>query len=284
MSLLTPAIVVAGEHPVSMWLAEGAHNRVYLLGSVHLLRREDHPLPVVLDAAYEDAEALLMELDMDDIDPGAMQNLSSQLGVLAGDRSLRDLMGEEQYQEATVAAAELDLPFELLAHTEPWLAAITLEQLALMRIGFDPQYGIEMTMLTKASRDGKNITGLESAEEQLTLLDNLSIAAQNELLLETLQESRTIKTEMDGLVKAWRVGDTAYLESNMLADMQAYPELYKALVVDRNQRWVSEIQELLDDDQDYLVIVGALHLIGPDGLPALLKQRNIPTRQMHESF
>lgn len=269
-------------HPVSMWLAEGATNRVYILGSVHLLRREDHPLPEVLESAYADAEALIMELDMDDIDPVALQNLTMKFGLLGDDQTLRGLMGEDLYGKAAASASEMEIPLDMLAKAEPWFAALTIEQLVLTRIGFNPLYGIEMHMAMKASQDEKPITGLETVEEQLSFLDGLSIEAQNELLLQTLTESHGIEAQMDEMITAWRNGDIAYLEENMLADMQRYPELYNAIVADRNRRWVTEIEALLDDKDDYLVIVGALHLIGDDGVPNLLDRKGIRTRQMHE--
>lgn len=271
-------------HKVTMWLAEGERNRVYLLGSIHLLRKQDHPLPAVFDEAYDDADALVMELDMDDIDPIALQALTNQMGVLHDETTLRDLMGDELYATAERTAAEVDIPFDMLAKTEPWFAAITVEQLVLMRLGFNPLYGIEMHMTMKATQDGKTVDGLETVEEQLGFLDGLSLEAQNELLIQTLSETGEVEEIMDELIRAWRYGDTAYLEENMLEDMQDFPELYAAIVADRNRRWVAAIEDLLDDDQDYLIVVGALHLIGDDGVPRLLSGRGVRIAQLHEDI
>jgi len=271
-------------HKVTMWLAEGERNRVYLLGSIHLLRKQDHPLPAVFDEAYDDADALVMELDMDDIDPFALQALTNQMGVLHDETTLRDLMGDELYATAERTAAEVDIPFDMLAKTEPWFAAITVEQLVLMRLGFNPLYGIEMHMTMKATQDGKTVDGLETVEEQLGFLDGLSLEAQNELLIQTLSETGEVEEVMDELIRAWRYGDTAYLEENMLEDMQDYPELYAAIVADRNRRWVAAIEDLLDDDQDYLIVVGALHLVGDDGVPRLLSGRGVRIAQLHEDI
>lgn len=279
-----PGPAAADVHPVTMWLAEGASNRVYILGSVHLLRRQDHPLPAVMEAAYADAEALIMELDMDDLDAAMLQASTQQLGIIQDDRTLKDFLGEARYNEAAAAAREMEIPFEMLDKTEPWFAAITVEQLALMRIGFNPLYGIELHMTMKATQDGKEVTGLETIDEQLAMLDGLSIEAQNNLLLETLAEGGNIEAFMDDMIRAWRIGDIDYLESNMLDDMAKYPELFNAIVVNRNRRWVTEIEALLDDDDDYLIVVGALHLVGDVGVPALLEKRGIKIGQLHESF
>ena len=282
--LLLPALAAAdsGGHPVTLWMAEGASNTVYLLGSVHLLRKEDHPLPSVIDAAYDDAETLFMELDMDDLDPIATQATINRLGMLDEDQSLRDVMGEDLYDDALLAADALDIPLDMLAQTEPWFAAITVEQLALTRIGFNPMYGIEMHMMAKAIQDGKTIQGFESVEEQLEFLDGLSLEAQRDLLMQTLAESANIRDIMDRLIAAWRLGDIAYMEENLLADIANYPELYESIVADRNRNWANTIDKLLGDDEDYLVIVGALHLIGEDGVPQLLESRGYTVNQLRE--
>ncbi len=279
-----PLAAAAGGHPVSMWLVEGQANRVYLLGSVHLLRRDDHPLPRAFDAAYEDAEALIMELDMDDLDPAAMQATTNRLGLIQDERTLQDFLGDALYEQAVAAAAAIDIPFDMLSKTEPWYAAITIEQLVLMRIGFNPMFGVEMHMTMKAQQDGKEITGLETVDEQLAFLDGLSIDAQNDLLMQTLAEGDEIETLMNDMVRAWRVGDTEFLETAMLDEIAQFPELYRAIVVDRNHRWVDQIEALLDERDDYLVVVGALHLIGSDGVPALLRQRGIRIGQLNEPF
>jgi uncharacterized protein YbaP (TraB family) len=282
LALALPSMAQQGDHPVSMWKLEGSTNSIYLLGSVHLLRAEDHPLPSIIQQAYEDAETLIMELDMDDIDPVEAQSVLTQLGLIHDDRSLNDLMGPDRYAEAEKLANSADIPLAMLAKSEPWLAAITVEQLMLARIGFNPQYGIENHLMEKAGLDGKEIRGLETVQEQLQLLDRMSLDAQRSLLLQSLKESVDIQTIMDELVHAWRHGDIAFMEDNMLDEMKQYPELYRTIVVNRNVSWLEQIEELLDDQDDYLVIVGALHLIGEDGIPSLLDERGREIVQLRQ--
>jgi uncharacterized protein YbaP (TraB family) len=281
---LLPAIALADSagHPVTMWMAEGTSNRVYLLGSVHLLRAQDHPLPRIIDDVYDEAETLYMELDMDDLDPLLMQSTINRLGMLDENTSLQDIMGDELYAEAKARATELELPLDMLERTEPWLAAITVEQLALARIGFNPSYGVEMHLLRKATSDGKEILGFESVEQQLAYLDGLSLDAQRDLLMQTLAESAAIQDLMDDLILAWRSGDIDYLERTLLEDVSGYPELYDTIVASRNRLWVDTIDALLEQREDYLVVVGALHLVGDDGVPQLLEQRGVRITQMHE--
>jgi uncharacterized protein YbaP (TraB family) len=277
-----PALADTKSHPVTLWHAQGVSNSVYLLGSIHLLRAEDHPLPSIIDAAYEDAEILVMELDMDDLDGAATQRLFNENGVLRDGTTLRDLMGEELYRRAAIAAEASDIPIDLLAKSEPWLAAITVEMMALYRIGFDPKMGVELHMTSLAIQDGKPIEGLEAIEEQLAFLDGLSLQAQRDMLLQTLEDSADMAESIDDMIRAWRHGDIEFLETQLLDSLAEHEELNDALVTNRNLRWASQIDELLDDRDDYLIIVGALHLVGEDGVPNLLAQRGVKIRQLSE--
>lgn len=278
----SPAVADSEAHPVTLWRAQGISNNVYLLGSIHLLREEDHPLPTAIDLAYDDADVLIMELDMDDIDSMATQQLFNQSGVLRDGTTLRDLMGEELYRRAEIAAEANDIPLELLASSEPWLAAITVEMMSLFRIGFDPTLGVEMTMLSRAVRDGKRIDGLEAVEEQLAFLDGLSLSTQRDMLIQTLEDSAALRESIDEMIRAWRYGDIAFLESGLLDSYEGHDELIDALLTQRNRRWVAQIAELLDDQDDYLIIVGALHLVGEIGVPSLLAEKGVKIQQLSE--
>lgn len=261
---------------------DGAENRVYLLGSIHLLREDDHPLPAVIEQAYEEAETLVMEMDVDDVDPVEAQQLVTELGLIQDDRELADLMGPASWTRAEAYAEAVNIPLAIMARSEPWLAAITVEQLMLARIGFDPEFGIENHLAGLAEADGKELIGLETMREQLGFLDGMSLEAQRALLLQSLEESAAIATIMDDLVHAWRMGDLEFLESRMLDAIREYPELYRAIVVDRNRRWARRIDALTREDEDYLVVVGALHLVGDDGVPVLLRELGHELMQMQQ--
>ena len=271
------------DHPVTLWEVEGETNSVYLLGSIHLLREDDHPLPAVIDRVYADAEIIVMELDMDDLDPAYTQAAFNRAGVMTDGTTLADLMGDERYATAEEAAAAIDIPLDMLAQSEPWLAAMTIELMMLYRIGFNPMLGVEMTMLNRATADGKPVEGLETVDEQLAFLDGLPLEAQREMLLQTLDQGASLNESIDDIIGAWHRGDTAALAAQLLVSIEAQPELHEALLVDRNHRWTETILAWLDDDRDYLVIVGALHLVGDAGVPALLADRGIGIQQLSES-
>jgi uncharacterized protein YbaP (TraB family) len=281
--LLIPFVAYGDAEPAMIWVAEGASNRVYLLGSIHVLREQDHPLPKIVNTVYDDAEQLVMELDMDDIDPFLVLKTMTEYGILQDGRTLKDVMGPEMYAQAELAAAEIEIPLDLLDQSEPWLAALTAQELIMMRVGFKASFGIEMYLTEKAKKDGKPISGLETIVDQLGFLDGLSLDTQSEWLLQSLVEGRRLEMLIDELVAAWRIGDVAFLEQELLRDLDANPELNQAILVDRNKRWVSPILRMLEKDEDYLVIVGAAHLVGENGVPDLLSREGVRIKQLHDS-
>ena len=278
----SPVLAADNGHPLSMWQINGSENRVYLLGSIHLLREQDHPLPTAIYSAYDDAEKIIMELDMDDMDPVAGQALTNELGLIQDGRTLSDLMGAEMYEEAAVLAAAAKVPLSLLDKSEPWYAAMNVEIMLLMRIGFNPAYGIETHLMELAQSDGKEILGFETMRQQLEFLDGLSPEAQRDMLIQALSDGEDMPDMMDEMIAAWRQGDVAFMEESLLSDMQDYPELNRVIVVDRNIDWTNQIEELLDDQADYLIVVGALHLIGDEGVPGLLESRGHQVTQLHQ--
>jgi len=282
LAFALPALAADNAHPLSMWQIDGQQNRIFLLGSIHLLREEDHPIPTAIIDAYREAETLVMELDMDDMDPVESQTLATELGLIHDGRTLADLLGPETYAQAEELALAATIPLNLLSGAEPWYAAMNVELMLLMRIGFNPALGIETHLMEMAAADQKEILGFETMRQQLEFLDGLSADAQREMFLQALSEGDEISAMMDGMITAWRHGDTAFMEENLLADMQDYPELNQTIVVDRNIDWTAQIEALMDDDDDYMIIVGTLHLVGDDGVPTLLSERGHTVTQLHQ--
>ena len=269
-------------HPLPLWQVNSEQNRIYLLGSIHLLREQDYPIPSAIYDAYENAEILIMELDMDDMDPAEGQVLTKELGMIQDDRTLSDLMGSELYGEAETLAAAAQIPIALLAKSEPWYAAMTVEIMLLMRMGFNPQYGIETHFMNLAADDGKEILGFETMRQQLELLDGLSPEVQRDMLIQALAEGIELHALMDPMIDAWSKGDVTFIADNLLADIEDYPEINQAIVVDRNIDWTNQIVDLLNDNEDYLVIVGTLHLVGDQGVPNLLQSRDYEVKQLRQ--
>lgn len=278
--LIAGAATDAEADGAPVWVLEGTTNSVYLAGSIHLLRESDYPLPQPLLEAYGEAEALVMELDMDDIDRAMVGAVMFARGTPPEGETLASMLGPEKFALAQESAAAMGFDLTRMQGAEPWYAALTLTQLQLMRRGYDPRYGVDAHLAATAMRDGKPIRGLETFEEQIRFFDELPLPLQADMLLESLAEIGDLEEDMGVTVTAWRRGDAGFLARELLAELGKYPELYRVLVVERNRRWLPEIMSLADRDDDYLVIVGALHLVGEDGLLALLEAQGVKTAQL----
>lgn len=266
-SACTPA---ADQQHHSLWSLKGKTNTVYLLGSVHFLN-EAEQLPAALDQAYKEAEVLLMEIDMDDLDPGETQQITLELGMLPAGQSLEQQLGKPTYARLVTRAQELGIDPVLLNRFQPWFAAMTLVQLQLMKMGLAPTSGIEQRFTARAVADKKPIHGLETLREQLTMLAGLPDKQQREFLLYSIEDADRIAQEIDELLSAWRRGDSKALAALLAEGFAQYPDLYRPLTTERNRRWLGQVEALLDDRDDYLVVVGTLHLVGKDSLIALLE-------------
>jgi uncharacterized protein YbaP (TraB family) len=255
-----------------LWSLHGKTNTVYLLGSVHFLRPSEQ-LPAAVDAAYVEAEQLLMEIDMDDLDPLHAQQVTLELGMLPNGETLESQLGASTYAKVSEQARAIGIEPMMLNRFRPWLAALTLVQLQLVKMGLDPSAGVEQRFVARAATDRKEITGLETLREQLAMMANLPLEQQREFLLYSVEDTERATREIDELIVAWRTGDTEALAALMTEGFDKYPDLYRPMTVDRNRKWIAPIEALLDDQDDYLVIVGALHLVGKDSVVELLEKR-----------
>ncbi len=163
---------------------------------------------------------------------------------------------------------------------EPWYAALMLTQLQMMAAGFDPTRGLESTLLAHAMRDGKPITGLETIEDQLNTMDRLDAKTQRIFLAQSLEETDNIVENLDAMVTAWRTGNEDTMAEIYLEDMRAAPALFDALLIKRNRNWIDDIMALRNQSQDYLVVVGALHLVGEESVVAMLLEEGVAIRQL----
>jgi uncharacterized protein len=255
------------------WVVHGRHNTIYLLGSVHVLKPSESELPPEVMRAYARAHALVMEVPLSDLSVGKLMSLTLDLGTLPRGKTLAEALGPTLYADFSAHAKPLGLDPAYLRHFQPWLAALTVEQLELAKAGFDIDSGADMQLARRAQADHKPIIGLETAKDQLSLFSHLSAPQQREFMQYALQDADDTPREVETMVGAWRDGDTGTLEKALHEGFDQFPALYQALTTDRNRKWLAEILPLLRGDQNYLIVVGALHLVGHDGVIELLQRR-----------
>lgn len=253
--------------------AAGASGTIVLLGSIHYLREADYPLPPRIDELYGQADALVLELGPEDLDPMRVQATLLTAATLPGGRSLADVLTDDLHARTAARARELGIDPALLERFQPWMVALTLMDLGQARAGYRGDLGLEQHLLRRARADGKPVSGLETLEAQIGVFERLSDAQQQALLDQTLRELDGVGESMDALASAWREGELDALGDELLDEFRDFPELYDALVTRRNAAWVSRLEELLRGGRRYLVVAGALHLVGPDNVVELLEAR-----------
>jgi uncharacterized protein len=259
----------------SLWELHGKHNTVYLLGSIHTLRASDYPLaPAVLDA-YRGAKSLLMEIDPNQLEAEDVQSEMLESATLADGKTLHDIMGVARYAHAQALAHDVGLDLSTFDQFAPWFVAEAISQMQLMQLGFDPSSGVEMYFLGRARTDGKSIAGLETAHDQLALFEGMPMETQANYLMSSLEQAHDLPKDVNDMVRAWQRGDMSWFETEMKSDLGRDPAVYQSLLVSRNRKWIARIERLLDDDENYLVIVGTAHLVGRDSVIDLLKKDGI---------
>jgi uncharacterized protein len=270
LSLCLLGCLTAAHAASPVWAIRGEHNTVYLAGSVHLLQAADAALPAAFDRAYRGSGQLVMELAMDKIDPMQAAGWMMEHGMLQEGTTLHSILGEERYRRVTAEANRLSLPMEALEQFEPWVVGLELLEMQYTQLGFDPQQGVEQQLQSRAQHDGKSIGGLETLDEQLGVLQHMSRPEQLRFLDMVVSEMHDVASETRTVISAWKSGDNARLAALLGDEYKSNPALYRVLVSDRNRRWIPQIERLLHERDDCFVVVGALHLVGENGLLELL--------------
>jgi uncharacterized protein YbaP (TraB family) len=233
---------------------------------------------VVLDA-YRNASSLLMEINLEEVDGGEMQTEMLASAMLPEGQSLPQIMGATRYARAEALAREVGVELSMFDQFRPWFAAEAISQLQLAQLGFDASSGVEMYFMGRARTDGKRIAGLETVHDQIALFEGLSDDAQVRYLISSLEQAHDLPKQVDELVHAWQRGDTSWFASELKSDIGRDPALYQSLLVARNRKWIARIESLLNEDKNYLVIVGTGHLAGSDSVIELLKKDGVAVAQ-----
>jgi hypothetical protein len=263
----------------ALWEVHGKHNTVYLLGSIHVLRPSDYPLSTAVLNAYGSSKSIYMEVNLADVNLQKMQTEMLASARLPEGQTLLSIMGEHRYGRAQELARGVGVDLGIFDAFEPWFAAEAISQLQLQQLGFQPKSGVEMYFLERARTDGKSVAGLETVHDQIALFDALSSDQQSDYLLSSLEEAHELATEVDQMVHAWANGDTRWFATQLKTEFGRDPDVYDALLVARNRKWVPKIEALLNGDKNCLVIVGTAHLVGPGSVIELLNKDGIAAEQ-----
>lgn len=273
MALATSAIA----HP-ALWVAQNEHTTIYLFGTVHLLPSETNWSSPQLDKALEKSQRLSIEL-IDD-DAATMQPLVLKLGLdTAHPLSSKLNAADQEKLKQAVATAQLPGGVNMLQPMRPWLAALTLAIAPLVQAGMSPDLGVDKLLKHRMQAAGKPVDGLETAEQQISMLASMSEPMQLDFLRQTFIDVADGPDKLRELIGAWKNGDIATIARLADDDLrQQSPELYQRLIVDRNKAWAKTIAQRMQQPGVSFIAVGAGHLAGPDSLQVQLQARGITVK------
>ena len=275
--LIFAALLAAAHsaHPEpAIWVVKGPHATVYLFGTIHALQKSDSWHSAKIDAAIQQSQTLWLEIPNVD-DAASMQPLVMQLGMDQV-HPLSTKLTADQLGKLTKAANTVGLPGgEAMFETfKPWLAALTLSIAPLMQAGYDPSTGVEIELKPEFVKANKSVKGFETAEQQMRYFADMPEREQIDFLNSELDDFDTAIDKFKKMLAAWSAGDTDSLDKLNNADFRdKYPDLFQTLVVKRNQNFTTQIQDLLKGDGISFVAIGAGHLVGKDGVPAMLEKQ-----------
>lgn len=242
-----------------------------LVGSVHVLPETAYPLPAGLEAAWEQTQGLVLETD-----PAQLQEPDFQKRMLDAARApdgLRSTIAPELYERLRARTAAAGLPMTLCDPFRAWFCALSLELFSLQTQGISGEFGLDLHFYEQARRRERPVRWLESPEAQLRLFAGMAGGLESEFLASTVDELGDPARDTRQLIADWRQDDREALERIVLDMKRDYPAAYERLLAQRNRDWMLPLEALLREGPAQLVVVGAAHLVGPDGLPARLAAR-----------
>jgi len=284
-SLATTLLAMAPEAATAagrdfLWKVTGKQGVVYLAGSIHMMPQSFYPLRPAFESAFKDADLLVEEIDLGEAtSPDAGFALLSH-SMLPTGQSLENVLSPATYASVKRHLADLGQPIEAVQQLKPWMLAVTFEALEFQKAGYDQNLGLDQHFFKQAQADGKAVQGFETAEFQLSLFDGMSMPQHDAMLADTIKQLDTEVGNIGKIGGAWQAGDAPALERIIMPDMKQDPELYKKVLVDRNHNWMPKIDDLLARRGHAFIVVGAAHLLGPDGLLALLKAKGYLVEQL----
>ncbi|MDT8428680.1 MAG: TraB/GumN family protein, partial [Pseudomonadales bacterium] len=264
----------------SVWEVSSAEHQLFLGGTIHLLRAADFPLPEQFEIAYEAADKIYFETDINAMNDLGFQAQMLQTLTYQDERTLQSVLNEEAYLALNQYAAKSGLPLAMMQKFKPGLLIATLSVLEVQKLGFTPE-GVDMHFASRVAADGKPMGELESLDTQLSYLAAMGEGNESEFVLVSLADFEQTAEMMEQMVTAWRAGDDEALSRYFVNDLKSRsPEVYQSLLVDRNENWRHLIEAMLETPERELVLVGAAHLLGDDGLLAMLSAGGYEVRQL----
>jgi uncharacterized protein YbaP (TraB family) len=263
--------VASGEEGC-VWVAESAKGgRVYLCGTIHLLRESDYPLPEVYEEAYGASDELIFELPPGASESPELAKRMRELGTLPAGEALQKLIPEEEWKRVVGWSKRRGVDPNQMDRMRPWFASLLMVATEYQALGAAADRGVDQFFEERAKVDGKAGSGLETVEQQLALFSGMTKEQEREVLEQTLAEMESVEEEFENMIRAWKEGDLEALQELLFREAERYPDLMESFLHARNRAWVPVLEGVLERGAKVMVLVGAGHLGGEQGVIALLR-------------
>jgi hypothetical protein len=283
LSFLVVGNAYAENDKAFFWQVNSARASVYLMGSIHFADKSFYPLRQEIVDVFEKSDALVVELDINNIDHNAYNRLLLEKGMYKDGSTIKDVISDKTWLQLEQLLEKLHISYNDVKSYKPGILVLTLAAMQVMQMGFDPELGIDAYFLNKAVSDvsAKKIIELETLEQQVNLFLNIT---NGELLLKeslySLDESESMMAEM---VRYWKTGDKEKMNKLLFEDAvneyPAFSAIYDSLIYQRNDQMVSKIDQMLKQQGSYFVVVGSGHLIGEKGIVNVLQEKGYDVKR-----
>ncbi len=271
--------LLASDH-VLLYSVQGKNNNtVFLAGSIHLLTEEQYPLPPIFEKAFEQSPIIVFEINLDSAQTPGMRQALMDMGFFHDGTTLKQVLHDSTLKILEQTLTQFNQTLDPFLNMKPWLLGLTLSQLKMVQLRFKPELGLDRYFFQKAKEKGKEIKTLETPLFQLRLLNQLSKENPDEIILKTIEDLNSLDKNLQKLLLAWQKGNPGALDSVLNASFKDFPDLYRVFLTERNRTWLNKIKQFLNRKNNYLIVVGAGHLVGKDCLINMLKNAGYPVKQ-----
>ena len=272
--------VVSAQAPRNfLWKVQSRSGVLYVAGSIHALTPDVYPLDAAYQRAFDEADTLVEEIDLGGATPMAAMPVLMSKGVYRDGRTFDSVLSPDTVAMVNEQLKAVPGMMQLLRPMKPWVLTLMLTALQMQKNGLNPALGLDQHFFDKAMAAKKPVIGLETMEQQLEMFDSMPDKAQEQMLKSTLDDLNSSDSELKGVLAAWKRGDAAAVEKNAVGGFKELPAAYEVLIAQRNRAWMPQMEACLTRPRPCFVVVGAAHVVGPDGLLALLQKRGYRVEQ-----
>jgi uncharacterized protein len=263
----------------TLWQVKGSHNSVYLLGSIHVLPASAYPLHPALQQAFNNSQRVVFEVDLNTVSQEAVLREFEEVGLYPPGDNLEHHVSPETIKLVKEVLAQLGISYKKASRFKPALLGELITSRYTELAGFREDLGVDRYFYSQAKNSRKPVLGLETVRDQARVLTSDDASGEAHLV-EAIASLPAAKAILDELVVAWKDGRIHTLDRLLNQDEWNDPKSFESMFLQRNQKWLPQIERFLQGDGNYLVIVGSGHLVGDHGLVRALEGRGYRVKQL----